>query len=456
MRYLLGLFLASGITLPALAGAEPDIRRLGAVGDGKTDCTAAIQQAIDQCAAEGGGTVRLPAGRWLVGTLYLVSNLTLVLEKDCTLLGSRNGDDYGRPRPGSEFRWSAILAGSGLKNVTLRGEGTIDGQGEAFRDKTKRRPKNIYLEGCRNVTVEGLRLRNSGSWMQHYRLCDGLAIRNIDVFNHVTFNNDGLDVDSCRNVVIENCRVDSDDDAIVLKSLSREPCRDVVIRDCKVSSHCNAIKLGTESGGGFRDIAISRCKIHSPRESKVIYGRQRGLAGIALEIVDGGTLENVLVDDVQIDGVTAPLFLRLGNRARRYGSEAAPPVGTFRNVSMSNITAVNASDVGCAIAGLPGHPIRDVRLRNVTLTFDGGGTHEMAAREIRERPEAYPESTMFGTLPAYGLYCRHVENLHLVKVTLRTRTPDMRPAVVLDDVKDFQAVDLQADRAPGAAETVRK
>jgi hypothetical protein len=439
------------------------IRDCGAVGDRTTMCTAAIQKAVDRCAARGGGTVRIGKGTWLTGTVYLQSNLTVVLQKDCTLLGSRRHEDYaGRPAAAdhgedkSGFRYAAILAGTDLENVTIRGEGTIDGQGSAFRDKSRLRPKNIYLQRCRNVTVEGVRLRNAGCWMQHYRHCEGLKIRGIDVFNHVAFNNDGLNVDSCQDVLIENCRIDSDDDGIVLKSLSLDPCRNVIIRNCMVSSHCNGIKMGTESGGGFQEIEVTNCSIHSPRKSEKIYGRQRGLAGIALEIVDGGTLQNVTVTDIRIDGVSVPVFLRLGNRARSYVKDSPKPrVGTFRDVVLRNIKAENTSEIGCSITGLPGHPIRNVRLEGLEFDFDGGGTRELAAREVPEKPDSYPESTMFGTLPAYGFYCRHVEGLVFRNVELGTSRPDLRHAMLFDDVKNAEVDSLAADCAKGGAATLR-
>lgn len=445
-----------------------DIRDCGAVGDGKTPCTAALQKAIDQCAARGGGTVRLPAGTWLTGTVYLESNLTLVLEKDCVLLGSRKHEDYARPRAAANPNakpakrgCAAVLAGAHLENVSLRGEGTIDGQGDAFRDKTRLRPKNVYLDQCRNVKIEGIRLRSAGSWMFHARHCDGLTIRKIDLFNHVAFNNDGLDIDSSRNVLIEDCRVDSDDDAIVLKSLSRDPCRNVVVRNCTISSHCNAIKMGTESGGGFQNITVKDCTVHSPRKSQKTYGAQRGLAGIALEIVDGGTLENVVVSGIRIDGVTVPIFLRLGDRARVYGPKTAkqdtpkPAVGKFRHVVLRDIVAQNVSPTGCSITGLPGHPIEDVLLENISLAFEGGGAKEQASRKIPERPESYPESTMFGVLPAYGLYGRHVTGLVLRNVAFETRAADLRHAIMFDDVKRLTIEDFRAGWAPGSAALIR-
>lgn len=469
LRILVMLAVVPGIEAfaceaPSSSEQKPvvDIREFGAESGGKTLCTAAIQKAIDRCAEQGGGLVRLPSGVWLTGTLYLASHVTLHLEKGCTLLGSRDRNDYGRPRavatggqPAS-FAYPAILAGSNLQDIAVTGEGTIDGQGEAFRDKTKLRPKAIYLTGCRDVHVENVSLKNAGSWMQHYRDCDRLTIRKITVFNHVSFNNDGLNIDSCRDVTIADCRVDSDDDGIVLKSLSRKPCENVTIRGCVVSSHCNAFKLGTESGGGFQNIRVADCQIHSPRESKVIYGRQRGLAGIALEIVDGGTLRNVDVSKIKIDGVSVAIFLRLGNRGRVYEPGGAKPdVGRFSHVTLSEITATNMSDIGCSITGLPGHPVEAVTLSDITIGFDGGGTKEQTARAIPERDDAYPESTMFGTLPAYGFFCRHAKNLAFRNVKLHTAQPDLRHAMVFDDVEDLRIEGLEAPQADGGAPPIR-
>lgn len=444
------------------AEAAVDIRECGAVPDGKTICTAAIQQAIDRCAAQGGGVVRVPSGTWLTGTLYLKSRVTLYLAKGSTLLGSRDRSDYGRPRKAvggdqpSSFAYGAILAGANLHDVAITGEGTIDGQGDAFRDKTKLRPKAIYLTGCRDVLVENVTLRNAGSWMQHYRDCDRLTIRKITVFNHVSFNNDGLNIDSCRDVTIADCRVDSDDDGIVLKSLSRKPCRNVSIHGCVVSSHCNAIKMGTESGGGFQNIRVADCQVHSPRDSQVIYGRQRGLAGIALEIVDGGTLQNVDVSQIKIDGVSVAIFLRLGNRARVFETgQAKPGVGRFSQVTLSDITATNTSDIGCSITGLPGHPVEGVTLSGIAIGFDGGGTKEQTTRAIPEREAAYPESTMFGALPAYGFFCRHAKGLTFRNVKLHTTNPDLRHAMVFEDVEDLRIDGLDVPQADGAAAPVR-
>lgn len=438
-----------------------DIRSLGATPDGQALCTEVIQNAVDQCTKDGGGIVYFPPGWWLTGTVYLADNVTVELANGCTVLGTTDKSQYGPPRQlkgaeGEQYSTWAIFAGKGLRSIAIRGRGTIDGQGSNFKYKQGARPKNLYFEDCQDVLIEGVRLRSAGSWMQHYRNCERLTIRDVAVFNHVSYNNDGLNIDSCRDVVVSGSVVDSDDDAIVLKSLSRKPCENIAISDCVVSSHCNSIKMGTESGGGFQDITITNCTICSPRYSQVIYGRQRGLAGLALEIVDGGTLDRVAVSNITIKGVTTPVFMRLGDRARTYEKDQPrPPVGTFRNVIVSNIIATDCSSVGCAIAGLPDHPIEDVTLSNIRLGFEGGGTTEDASRPIPEKPDSYPESTMFGTLPSYGLFCRHVKGLRLQNIRLQTSTPDCRHALVLDDAEDAVIDSLDAPFTEGAAAMVR-
>ncbi|UCC99893.1 MAG: glycoside hydrolase family 28 protein [Phycisphaerales bacterium] len=454
------LFLSSSV-MAGPGGKTYNVADFGAKPDGKTLCTEAIQNAVERCAREGGGTVYFGAGTWLTGTIYLESRITLWLDSGCVLLGSKEKEDYGRPHKlagteGETFSYWGIIAGKGLENIAIRGRGTIDGQGANFRYKKGARPKNIYLENCSDVLIEDVRLRSAGSWMQHYRNCDRLTIRGIAVFNHVAYNNDGLNIDSCRDVSIIGCVVDSDDDGIVLKSLSRKPCENITISDCVVSSHCNSIKMGTESGGGFQNITVTNCTICSPRYSKVTYGRQRGLAGLALEIVDGGTLDRVVVSNLTIKGVTVPIFMRLGNRARLYEEDQPKPnVGKFRNVIVSNIVAIDCSPVGCSITGLPGHSIENITLSDIRLGFEGGGTREQAAREIPEKPESYPESTMFGTLPAYGFFCRHVEDLRLHNLKFETAASDYRHAVVLDDVENAVLDAIDVPFQAGAAGMIR-
>jgi hypothetical protein len=227
-------------------------------------------------------------------------------------------------------------------------------------------------------------------------------------------------------VVISDCNISSGDDAIVLKSTSARICRDVTVSNCVVSSHCNGLKMGTESNGGFKNIVMTGCAIYDTR-----------LAGVALEIVDGGTMDRVVVSNITMDRIGAPIFLRLGNRARPFKNDAEKPgIGAMRNITISNIEATGANPTGCAIAGLPEAAIENVTLSNLRLSFDGGGTKAEAGRTVPEKPADYPEYSMFGRLPAYGLYCRHVKGLRLLNVQLQLARPDQRHAVVFEDVED--------------------
>ncbi len=313
---------------------------------------------------------------------------------------------------------------------------------------------------CRDVLVENIQMQNSGFWNQHYLACQRVRLQGIRVFNHATYNVDGVDIDGCRDFVVSNCFFDTDDDAICLKSTFDRPCENVLISNCVVSSHCNAIKMGTDSSGGFVNVAITNCSIVSPRYSKVIYGLQRGISGISLELVDGGRMDRITVSNVTIDGVEAPIFVRLGNRGigfvvDRMKPEKSAPVGTLRNVSFANVIATRAGKTGCPVVGLPGHCIENVSFNNVTIRSEGGGKRQWASAAIKEHANGYPEATMFGKLPAHGLYCRHVRGLTLSDVRLLTDKPDGRHALVLDDVQDANLSGLSCSHAAAAPSVIR-
>ncbi len=211
---------------------------------------------------------------------------------------------------------------------------------------------------------------NSGIWNQHYLNCEDVPISNIRVYNHCNRNNDGLDIDGCRRVVVSNCIIDSDDDAIVLKSTGKAGCENVVITNCIASSFTNAIKCGTESTGGFRNINIGNCVVkRSISKVPPIFGRTNiGISGISLEIVDGGIMEGVQVHDIVIEETECPVYVRLGNRARKHIPEApAPPLGTMRNISISNITAYNTGNYTASITGVSAAKIENISLSHLRL-----------------------------------------------------------------------------------------
>jgi hypothetical protein len=427
-----------------------DVRDYGAVGDGVAMDTKAIQAAIDACTSANGGKVYLHNGKFLSGTLRLKSNVTLYIEAGAELLGSTNLADYPviieqYRSYADNYRNKSLIYAEKAEDIAIMGRGTIDGQGVAFEGPWQQRPYVIRIGECKNVLTKDVTLKNSAMWMQHYVACDKVRIQGIRVWNHCNRNNDMLDIDSCRDVIVSDCIGDSDDDAIVLKSTSARPCENVTITNCLLSSHCNAIKMGTESHGGFKNITISNCTITVSKDDTVTYGQRNGLAGIALEIVDGGTLENISISNINIIDITVPVFLRLGNRGRIYKEGIQKPdIGQFRNVQISNILATGADSIGCSITGLPNHPIENVTLTNIKMTFKGGGTVDDAQRKIPELADKYPEGTMFGTLPAYGFYCRHVTNLKFNNIDLGFETEDHRPPLVFDDVKGLQICTLNA------------
>jgi polygalacturonase len=420
------------------------ITSYGATGDGKVLETVAIQKAVDAAHAAGGGTVCFPAGKYLSGTIILKSNVNLYLERGAILLGSPDSTHYNEIWP--KFRSytdnyvsKALIYAESQNNIGITGYGTIDGQGEnwQWRDYGTR-PYVIRFVDCKHVDIENVHMRNSPMWMQHYLYCDFVNIRGINVWNHSTYNNDMIDIDCCRNVTVSDCWGDSDDDALTLKSTGPRPTENVTITNCVLSSRCNAIKMGTESTGGFKNISISNCTINSHHKGKGFYGYNLGSTGISLEIVDGGTLENITISNITIKGVRSPLFLRLGNRARPYTKTAEKPdVGTFSNVVISNIIATELDTFGCSILGTPGHPIENVTLSNIRMRFPGGGTKEDAEKALPEQEQGYPDASRFGRLPAWGFYCRHVQGLRMSGIDLECESDDQRPMLYYDDVRDL-------------------
>ena len=427
-----------------------DVRDYGAKPDGKTLCTTSIQKAIDACSQSGGGTVYLPPGTFLSGTIYFKTGVTLRLAAGCTLLGSTDLKDY--PPTVQAFRSytdnytdKSLIYGENVERIAITGEGTIDGRGASFEGPYKVRPYMIRFIQCRDVTVKDVTIKDSPMWVQHFLACDDVRITGITVRSLVNHNNDGIDFDSCRRGVISDCNINSGDDAIVLKSTSARVCRDVAVSNCVLSSRCNALKMGTESNGGFENIVITGCSIYDTR-----------LAGVALEIVDGGTMDRVVVSNITMNKVGAPLFVRLGNRARPFKKDMEKPaIGVLRNVTFSNIEATGANPTGCAISGLREAKIENLTLSNVRLSFEGGGTKADAEQEIPEKPADYPEYSMFGRLPAYGLYCRHVKGLKMLNVQLQLEKPDRRHAVVFEDVEHALIDCLDVPLSPDAGEMIR-
>ena len=403
----------------------------GVVADGVSNDTRCIQAAIDECSIKG-GTVHFPPGSYRVGTIMLKSNVRIFLDMGCTLLGSTDVGDYSTDvRLFTDAvqveRGITIFYGENIENISIFGKGVIDGRGGCF-SQDKPRPMILRFLNCNNVAIENIALKDSGAWVQHYLFCDNVTVRGVHVSSNCNGNNDGINIDGCHGVMISDSHFSSGDDAITLKCTTARKCKDVVITNCLVNSDCNGIKFGTESIGGFENISISNCVIYNTR-----------LSGISLLSMDGANLENVVISNISMNKVGTPIFIRLGKRGYSSNEEKNDkPVGCIRNISISNIQAQYTDKIGGSITGLPGYNIQGVVLSNLRITYGGNGPKEDAVKEVSELPAEYPDHFMYGVLPAYGLFCRHVKGLIMQNVRFDYEQEDYRPAIIFDDVEDLE------------------
>lgn len=451
-----------------------NIKAYGAIGDSITMDTKAIQSAIDACNKTGGGKVWVPAGNYIIGTIKLKSNVTLSLDYGAHLLGSENISDYDTNLiEAREGNVHCLIYAENANNIRIEGLGVIDGRGtpQAFpRVKGSPRPRLLRMVNINQLTFSGVTYKRPAFWGIHIIDSKNVHFNGVTVrFRNNGYNNDGLDIDGCENVLIENCDIDAGDDAICLKS-SLKPCRNFVVKNCIVSSGTAALKFGTSSHGGFINVNVSNC-----------YFYDSPMGAIKLQLVDGGRLENIDISRITMKNVGNPIFIRLGNRGRDYNktsdqkqnADVKPegmPVGTLKNVSIRDVVAeVTIEDRAQAalavykssgkketlklngevtnleksksgpimITGIPGHYIENVVLENINISYPGNGTEKEANNVVVEDIARYPEQFFFGVLPAWGAYIRHAKNIQFKNVVMTTRNPDKRDKIILDDVEGF-------------------
>ena len=445
-----------------------DVKSFGATGDGTSLDVAPINRAIEAASAAGGGTVRFPAGRYLSSSIHLRSNVGLFLEHGAVIEAvSWTQAAYDPPESNAWTKYqdfghshwhNSLIWGENVENVSITGPGLIYGKGlsRGLESGTYKDPpvnagnKAIALKNCHNIVMRDISILHGGHFAILATGADNLTIDNV----RIDTDRDGMDIDCCRNVRISNCSVNSPwDDGICLKSsygLGRmRATENVTINGCYVTGgfiegtlldgtfqrapsgyagYTGRIKFGTESNGGFKNITITNCIFED-------------CGGLAIESVDGGVIEDVTIDNIAMRNiVNAPIFIRLGNRAR--GPDSPSP-GFIRRVNISNIVVSGAHrQLGSILSGIPGRSIEQVRISNVQILQEGGGTHQDAALHPPEKETDYPEPDMFGTMPSYGFYIRHVTGVDLTDVEIRTEKEDFRPAFFLEDVQgaDFEHV----------------
>src|ERR1700678_1274690 len=492
-----GIGLATSITaLPSLAAAKPsgtsraadvfDIRTYGAVGDGKTVDTPAINKAIEAAAAAGGGTGLFPAGTWLCFSIRLKSHVALHLAQGATVLAADsplqdattgyNGGTYDAAEPNTAWdayqdyghnHWhNSLLWGEDLNDISITGPGLIYGKGLSFGATRAARGnypiykaeqpgvgnKAIALKNCRNVIFRDFSILKGGHFGLLLTGVDNLTIDNLTIDT----DRDGIDIDCCKNVRVSNCFVNAPwDDGICPKSsyalgYSRAT-ENVTITNCYVAGsyelgtvldgtfkrfapdahvpRTGRIKCGTESNGGFKNITISNCVFEECN-------------GLALESEDGALCEDIAISNISMRGIfTSPIFIRLGSRLR--GPKETTKVGTMQRILISNIVSYNAASKLCSIlSGIPGYAIKDIKLSNIYQQQVGGATQDSLAIRPPEFENKYPDPGMFGPMPAQGFYLRHIRNLEMSHVEVQCAEPDPRPSFFLEDVNraDFIAV----------------
>ncbi len=430
----------------------------GISSDGITLNTRSIQFGIDYISQNGGGRLVFSVGRYLSGSVYLKSNVTIQLEEGAVLSGSLNPFDYDLKI------FMAFIFAYDVHDIGITGKGIIEGQGRLVagnvtdlihrgiikdvlrndRPAEGNRPMLINFRNCENVRLSGVELRNAACWVQTYDQCKNVMLDSIRVNSRAYWNNDGIDIVDCDSVTVSNSYIDAADDGICLKSHdAKMVCRNIWIHNNTIRSSANAIKFGTASNGGFSNIHIIHNKIYNTYRSAV-----------ALEAVDGGFIEKVEIDSLEAVRTGNAIFLRIGERVS--GKKAR-----LENISIDHVSVEIAAgkpdsgyeyegpvedmprnvSPGVIIAGMPDALISHITLRNMDLQFPGGGDSSFAKitpGAVPEKAAAYPEFSMFRELPAWGVYIRHASDIHFSNLHLQCGKKDYRTAVVLDDVHESQ------------------
>ena len=443
----------------AVTGAY-DVRDFGAKGDGKALDHMAINKAIEAATKDGGGQVVLTAGTYLCGSIRLKSNVDLHLMAGAKILAAPaemkaydESEVFGGPEyqdGGHTYFHNSLIWAEGQQNISITGHGMIDGEGLTKHDTEKAGnvqggsigtgDKAIALKLCRNVTIRDITIYRGGHFAIITTGCDIGTIDNVTIDT----NRDGIDIDCCKYFTVSNTKVNTpNDDAIVLKSsyaLKRPVlCEHILITNCIVTGYklgtflsgeyipekvnwvCGRIKLGTESNGGYRNITISNCTC-------------MWSSGLAFEEVDQGRMENITVSNISLSHVHHyPIYITTGCRNR--GPKEVTRMSSARDIYINNVIADDCDSLaGIIITGMESEPIRNVSLTNIRIQYRGGG--KKVTTPYREQGTNYPEPRWAGPTPAYGLFARHVDGLHLQNVNFELLRSDERPDIIFEDVKE--------------------
>jgi len=430
--------------------ATLDVEDFGAIGDGETLNTAAIQSAINAC--QPGDTLRFHHGRYRTGQLILKGRVNYLIEPSATILGSNEIEDYPPHRPDYANYWRdpivrSLIFAYDQSGITISGGGTIDGDGGASEPNAEanntvdKRVSGTRFYRCEQLRIENITLRNFNCWGNLLDQCKQVIFRNVTVDNaqHNHHNMDGIDIQDCHQVTIENCRVRSVDDAICLKSWSDHGIRDVRILNTTMhSTICNALKIGTYTVGPIENIELDHCTLICPGYSELA----RIGTAVSIQAVDGSDINGVRISDCHLVNHGTPFFIRLGNR----DANKTRKTGSIQNIRITGVTSEGPSpsdDIGCIFTGLPGHPIRNIELDNIELVRWGGVQVRPKPLDLEELEEHYPEAGMFGRSPAYGFFIRHAENVKLHDIRSAFQEEDARPWISTYDVSKLTTANIK-------------
>lgn len=450
-----------------------DIQDFGAIGDGTTLNTIAIQTTIDSCFANGGGTVYFASGNtFLTGTIEIKSNVSLLLDGNSRIVGSDYLKDYRDNVGGCPYGEGitrALIYADGAENITLTGTGCIDGGNRGTKNtpderahlldengkKSHNRPVAIRLRNCTRVRMNNLLFTNSRSWFTHLQFCTDVAIKGITINNPYQ---DGFNIESCEDVRISDCSLNCYDDGFALTTSHKDkPCRNFTITNCTVKSHWAAIRFGPLSKGDFENILFSNMILHDCEGG-----------GIKIDPCEGGVVRNCLFNNIRMERVQAPICIQsarwpdIGAGDWDKQGRKLMPASPIHDLQFTNMiihaAGKPANDPNHnPIIWIHGHPeaiAKNIIFENIQITLPGGGTAEQAARrdmrdvnDIRwdEAGYWYTNKSAFGVPPAYGLYARHVEGLMIRNVDFNLEADDARPALFLNQCKDFYVSDARID-----------
>jgi Glycosyl hydrolases family 28 len=427
-------------------GAAFNVKDYGAIGDSVFLNTQAIQKAIDACTNAGGGTVVIPAEKekpsiYLSGTIILKKNVTLRIDKGAVLRGSTNMSDYTTIEPFIDgvnaTRGACLIGAIDESNIGITGEGSINGQGQLWRKDNNKdyptRPMLIRFVRVKKIVLKDIRLEGSAAWMCNFDMCENITVEHINIYNQVrNANNDGIDVDACKNVSIKNSVISSSDDAICFKSTRGDKaCENIRVENNDMQSNCAAIKFGTESMGDFKNFTIKNNYIHDTR-----------LAGIKIISADGAINSNIKVINTKMKNVICPILIILESRLKTYHDYPKKQTGAIKNILIDGVRSEDTKAMGIMVTGVPGQYVGEgIRLQNIDIAGLGGNNNPAdTAIAVKEIINTYPEFTNFGKMVASAVFIRHTKGIELININITLSKPDVRYPVILDDVKDGETI----------------